>query len=120
MSTINPDTAYSSIYSAIARERDRQDVKWGEQNHPNGTGGGLAEELARQHRGACQRAADEGRTTWRLILLEEVYEALAEGDPALLRKELIQVAAVAVQWIEAIDRRRTHAGSAPAEEVTSA
>ncbi|WPM94355.1 hypothetical protein VG1_CDS0031 [Arthrobacter phage Cupello] len=39
------------------------------------------------------------------ILLEEVFEATAEEDPATLRKELVQVAAVTAQWIEAIDRR---------------
>ena len=32
-------------------------------------------------------------------------KALAEVEPAKLREELIQVAAVAVAWIEAIDRR---------------
>jgi len=38
--------------------------------------------------------------------------AIAERDPAKLRAELIQVAAVAVQWIQAIDRRMTSSGSA--------
>lgn len=33
------------------------------------------------------------------VLVEEVAEALAEGDPARLRRELVQVAAVTVQWI---------------------
>ncbi len=42
---------------------------------------------------------------WRDILLEEVFEALAEEEPKELRKELVQVAAVAAQWVEAIDRR---------------
>lgn len=36
---------------------------------------------------------------------EEVYEALASETVEDLREELIQVAAVAVSWIEAIDRR---------------
>ncbi|HYF53037.1 MAG TPA: hypothetical protein VEA41_02135 [Salinarimonas sp.] len=43
--------------------------------------------------------------TYSQILAEEVAEALAESDPMLLRAELVQVAAVAVQWVEAIDRR---------------
>ncbi len=42
---------------------------------------------------------------WKTILLEEVAEAFAENDPATLRRELVQVAAVAAAWIEAIDRR---------------
>jgi malonyl CoA-acyl carrier protein transacylase len=43
--------------------------------------------------------------TWEHILTEEHYEAMAEEDPTRLREELIQVAAVAVAWVEAIDRR---------------
>ena len=39
------------------------------------------------------------------ILAEEVAEVYAESDPDRLRAELIQVAAVCVQWIEAIDGR---------------
>lgn len=49
------------------------------------------------------------RLAWDGLLLEEVYEALAESDPAALRTELIQVAALAVAWVEAIDRRETRA-----------
>ncbi len=41
----------------------------------------------------------------RHILLEEVHEALAEDDPTRLRAELLQVAAVAVCWVEAIEQR---------------
>jgi hypothetical protein len=59
------------------------------------------------HREACQMATADGRVTWRHILTEEVYEAFAESDPTKLRAELVQVAAVAVQWIQAIDRRPT-------------
>ena len=48
---------------------------------------------------------ERGSLAWDGILLEEVYEAFAEEDPIKLRSELVQVAAVAVQWIAAIDRR---------------
>lgn len=47
----------------------------------------------------------KGIVTFRDILACEVAEAFAEEDPARLRAELIQVAAVAVQWVEAIDAR---------------
>ncbi|TIH26025.1 NUDIX hydrolase, partial [Subtercola vilae] len=46
---------------------------------------------------------------WQDILLEEVFEAFAESDTSKLRTELIQVAAVAQQWVEAIDRRTPEA-----------
>lgn len=62
-------------------ERLRQDYKWGDQRtHSN--------------------------YLWSTILTEEVGEsarASLEKDPAHLRKELIQVAAVAIAWIESID-----------------
>jgi type IV pilus biogenesis protein CpaD/CtpE len=91
---------------AVRDERDRQDAKWGEQNHPDGTGrDGNRKAMADMARELCQRLAALGVVTWYHILLEEVYEALAEDDPAKLRAELIQVAAVAQQWVEAIDRR---------------
>jgi hypothetical protein len=95
------------ILAEVLGERARQDEKWGEQNHPNGTGGSNYHGLAETYRTVCQDAAAAGECTYADILLEEVYEAMEERDPVRLRKELVQVAAVAVQWIEAIDRRTT-------------
>ena len=86
----------------IAAERAWQQEKWGEQNHPNGTGPGIYQSHASalpnwQLRDIAKRRTDrhtaEGIVTYADILLEEVAEALAEEDPAKLRAELIQVAA---------------------------
>lgn len=108
---LGPD---ARVLAEVQAERERQDAKWGEQNHRDGTGprtaaivGMLchADQAAHYARLACQAAAEEGETTWRLVLAEEVLEALAESDPARLRAELVQVAAVAVAWAAAIDRR---------------
>lgn len=66
-------------------ERLRQDQRWGEQNHPD--------------------------PTWLTILVEELGEVASgillglDGDPPSIRAELVQVAAVAAAWVEAIDRR---------------
>ena len=121
----------NDVLTEIAAERKRQDAKWGEQNHSDtdpvilwrltAEGGGwrpdmVAQRIAEEHeiptgrraRHLCQNAASGGRVTWAHILIEEVAEAVdatVETDPALLRAELVQVAAVAVAWIEAIDRR---------------
>lgn len=119
--------AVSTVLAEVAAERARQDAKWGEQNHPDGTGPeshplvvdgakndliypgplriAVANRLAVGFTQSTDAAAREGSLTWRHILLEEVFEALAESDPAKLRRELIQLAAVATQWVEAIDRR---------------
>lgn len=93
------------VLNEVADERLRQDEKWGEQNHPDGTGLDGDEHRADKARTQCEIAAGEGRVTWRHILNEEVSEAFAESDPKKLRAELVQVTAVAAVWIEAIDRR---------------
>lgn len=88
-----------SIYKEIKKERERQDEKWGEQNH--------------------------NILKWNAILTEEIGEigkAINELFPAKfnpekftlphknvyisqLREELIQAAAVCVAWLECIERR---------------
>lgn len=95
-----------SILSEIAEERARQDAKWGQQNWPDGTG--LDRHLNMTHvhiaRAKCDYARRDGTITYRHILKEEILEAFAEADPVALRKELLQSAAVIVQWMERIDR----------------
>jgi 8-oxo-dGTP pyrophosphatase MutT (NUDIX family) len=92
------------VLAGIAGERQAQDARWGIQEFPDGTSAALAPaaELAKEQVG---RAYQAGGLTWREILAEEVAEAFAETDPELLRAELVQVAAVAAKWIQAIDRR---------------
>lgn len=100
----------AGVLDEIRNERIRQDAKWGEQNHPDGTcAGPNGAVIAKQHadaaRSVCDQMAKIGKLTWAHILTEELMEAYAETDESKLRKELIQTAAVAVSWIEAIDRR---------------
>jgi hypothetical protein len=107
-----PSTPLDTVLGEVAYERAGQDEQWGEQNHPDGTGQSfLDEHVARMARDACKIAAQDGTLTWRLILNEEFAEACAERDPDRLRAELVQVAAVTVAWIEAIDRRQESASS---------
>jgi len=107
-------TSAPPVIADVEQERLRQNAKWGEQNHPDGTGpdirlldGGRwsSEHVAGVFRHRRRYAAEHGVVTWQHILAGDVFEAFAETDPAKLRAELIQVAAVAVQWVEAIDRR---------------
>lgn len=60
---------------------------------------------------SCERAFAEGRGTWAHILVEEVAEALGAPTEVDLREELVQVAAVAIQWVRCIDRRQSGLGS---------
>jgi len=69
------------ILQDIERERERQETKWGEQNH-------LPE-------------------WWQIILAEETGEAakaLLEGNGEIYRAEMIQAAAVTIAAIESLDR----------------
>ena len=79
------------VLGQVLEERARQDAKWGQQDHLP--------------------------VIWTGILLEEVGEVAQEvnegwfsdSGPAIelrLEEELIQVAAVAVAWVEALQRRR--------------
>lgn len=101
----------NGVLHEVADERRRQDEKWGEQNHAM-VGGPFPE--ARRAQWARQadfwKKCNDGRVTsgqmgFDGILLEEVYEALCEEDFTKLREELVQVAAVAVGMIEALDRK---------------
>jgi hypothetical protein len=116
---VNKDQEYAAVWrkaktrdvlAEVDAERTAQDARWGEQNHADGTGdtdtfhGIEYGRWARIAKHACQTAPSNGGDRWSLILLEEVFEALVESDQVKLRAELVQVAAVAVNWIEAIDR----------------
>lgn len=108
---LNAIMSTARVLSQVAEERRRQDEKWGPQDHPL-VGGPFPE--ARRSQWARQadfwkKANDarviSGQTGFDGILLEEVYEALCEEEYDKARAELVQVAAVAVGMIEAIDRK---------------
>ena len=92
------------IFHSVQLERMRQDEKWGEQNHPSGTGQPGSEFVADKYRKICDLNTKNDMLTWQDILTEEAFEAFAEDDPVKLKEELVQVIAVAVAWIESIER----------------
>lgn len=89
----------------VVLERERQHSMWGEQSHPDGTGRDGDGRAAHVARSVAELGFIVGKGCWRDLLTEEVAEAFAETNPVRLRTELLQVAALAVQWVEAIDRR---------------
>jgi hypothetical protein len=99
------DWQVSRILTEIARERRRQDKKWGEQNHPMLNVPYTADAMMSSSK-VYRRLNDLGEnSSWFQILMEEVYEVFAETEPEKQREEMVQVAAVAVQIIEYLDRR---------------
>ena len=80
----------SDVYAAIDAERDRQADKWG---GPHDWGSG-----------DCSSPAVEDSTKAMVLTEEcgEVARAVLDLDVDATRAELIQVAAVAVAWLEAL------------------
>lgn len=95
----------NQVLGLVFDEVLRQRVLWGEQNHPDGTGAPGMDGLADVVKEDNQQRVESGELTFLDILNEEFLEAAAEADPTRLKEELIQVAAVAVTWVMAIDRR---------------
>lgn len=86
-------------------ERQAQLAKWGDQRHNDGTGSEYRDKANNARQDVELFLAQHSGPEWAVILLEEVYEALAESDPVKLRAELVQAAAVIAAWISDIDRR---------------
>lgn len=113
------------VLTQVFDERRKQDDHWGVQRHPDTMLGHIqpgedefmatylreglilaTEQKLEQSRDSYDESVKMGVTNWAEILEEEFWEAILEayiGDKAKLRKELIQVAAVAVAWVECLD-----------------
>lgn len=93
---MNPQ-ATDGVIEEIRSERARQDEKWGEQNHEGPVWAAI---LGEEYGEACKSLLEV------LFPGGPIPEGWHVGDSrvAHLRTELIQVAAVAAGWVEAIDR----------------
>jgi hypothetical protein len=93
------------IYDAVNNERARQEKLYpGQETIADGTGcqWNWLEHFARNE------SADElksGKPSSAVILLEEVAEALAAENGTDLERELVEVAACAVAWLERLQAR---------------
>lgn len=109
-----------TVLSEIATEREKQDQKWGVQDHPsvdqillNRTGGCTGQRMCENYEIPSEARAkfllrdafENNLGTWTHIALEELSEIVECVDDVVRRKEIVQLAAVCVAWIECIDRR---------------
>jgi hypothetical protein len=110
----------NNIFEEIKIERQKQNDKWGEQNHPcldlvllNRVGGCTSERMCENYeipsenraKTLCDKAFsvyDNG--SFAHIAVEEMSEVISAFDIYKRREELIQLTAVCVAWIEKIDR----------------
>lgn len=122
--------ATSLVLDEVLEERRRQYERHGDQTHlPDGvypkapnvilgvirdrsgrtlaalSSKGLGDALRERTRQASYNEGGDGSITFEHILSEEWGEVLMAENPVELRRELVQLAAVAVQWVEAIDLR---------------
>lgn len=118
-------SSLSDVLFAVRQERNRQDAKWGEQNHPDfyqvvdpATGinhgdlpldqrftyyGIPTEEDAKSD---CESTFKRGKGNWGHILIEEISESFGTTNKLDLETELIQSAAVIVAWVQKLRRER--------------
>lgn len=102
------------LLTRVGQEMERQLNKWGEQNHVSSYGydvlDNVAYPCAQDAKDLCDGLAagtEEGVLSWTDIFLEEVLEAREEamlGNMEALKEELIQCAAVALSWVQSIER----------------
>lgn len=99
--------ARESILAEVEEEAARGLAKFPKAlGYPDGTrAGGMNLVQRDQAKLGCDRAERAGACTWAYVLAEEFWEAMCEEDPEKLRAELIQVAAVAANWVAFIDAR---------------
>lgn len=115
----------AEIFDEVAAERDRQDVLFGTPNNlpsvPScGAGGECRLDCAVILLGVPTEASIKeavslrkqmGTLTWAHVALEELVEAVSAKNAVDRRKELVQLTAVLVAWIECLDR--THDREVP-------
>ena len=83
--------AHTKVLGEVTRERLAQEEKWGQQNHADFKWMAI---LGEEYGEACEAA------------LKSSIETASASYRIQLRTELLQVAAVAIAHIEAIDRRK--------------
>ena len=109
------ESAIDEIFKQIIKERVRQNVKWGEQNHPivsslkewNNNLPILVEyDICNEERAKflCNWNSANKTLTWGHIIVEELAEALCAKTVEEQRKELIETAACCIAAIESLDR----------------
>jgi len=109
---VERDAGRQMVLVETGNEMSRQVEKWGVQNHPSykhfdvlAMRGEYVTAEAAKH--LCDSRLNASECSWLDILNEEVLEARDEaiaGNTEALREELIQVAAVALSWVQSIDR----------------
>lgn len=95
---------YDTIFSEVAQELVKAEVKHGPQMHiPLGCGNRAFGTLSEYYKERTDIAFSHGRGTWMHIAREEAYETFAEDEPAKIRAEALQAAAMFIKIVQRCD-----------------
>lgn len=126
---------FDRLVREVKAERQRQDEKWGVQNHPMTLEGELIDSehwrieanswKRRNDKIVAQRTAQgiplDRNCSWDSILAEEMAETFAEERPGLQYAEAVQTAGVAFAILDFLNRQsfelRGHFAGCPALDV---
>lgn len=94
-----------AVVADVLAEFGRLAEAYGTTDRRNGTNAHDFGQRAEQAARAVVRARQKGKLSWRHVLAEQYWAALAESDRATLRRRLVGLAAHALLWAAALDRR---------------
>lgn len=121
MTKLDTTSPRVKLLAEILAERDRQDEKWGQQNHPllfHPTSREAYQKMAEAWRRVnaerigkrnAEGAPPDRNAAWDGVLLEEVCELFGSSTLLESREELIQVIAVGFAMLEQMEENRTAA-----------
>lgn len=98
------DAIVTDILAEVLLEVEKAELKHGPQMHvPLGCSSAQFEIRSELYKGETDVAFKDGRGTWMHIAREEVYETFAEDEPAKIRTEALQAAAMFVKIVQRCD-----------------
>lgn len=103
MSDFNHE-ACKIVLGEVLDDRWFSRIHYGERDFPDGTSEFYFPEFRSADRNVLQQRK-QGTLTWRDLMMLEAIGVTCETDPENLRGELLDLASLVVEWIEAIDRR---------------
>ena len=103
MSDFNRE-ACQSVLNEVLDDRRFSHSYHNERNFPDGTSEFYLPEFYKAAKNAVQQR-EQGTLTWRDMMMVTAISATLVTDPEDLRDELVELASLIIEWIEAIDRR---------------
>ena len=102
--TILDIEACKNVLDEVLRERQLEHLYYGDRHLPDGTSEFYQSEFHKADENVVQQH-EQGTLTWRDLMMRAATSATCETATDDLRHELVELASLVIEWIEAIDRR---------------